>query len=66
MADYEVLVGNIGCVYKGTHGFDARVAYNTYVGQSKRGYGRAATEPVTLICDGEIVSEYGPPESEDS
>ena len=55
--DYEVMVGNIGSVYKGTSLAQATDAYMEYEGQSRIGYGRAAYEPVTLFCDGEIVQE---------
>ena len=57
---FEVIVGNIGVVYRGDNRFDATVAYNTYVGQSKRGYGRAANESVILTSgDDEIKIHHG-------
>lgn len=58
MADYQVVVGNIGTVYRGTKAFEANRIYNAYVGQSKRGYGRAAYEDVVLFRDGEIIKEH--------
>jgi hypothetical protein len=55
---YQVIVGNIGTVYSGGNKFQAITKYNTYVGQSKRGYGRAADESVTLMADGEPIREH--------
>ena len=57
---YEVIVGNVGTVYRGANGFDARVEYNRAVGRSKRGGGRDAGEPVTLMRDDDIAAEYMP------
>jgi len=62
---FEVIVGNIGAVYRGTNGFDATVAYNRYVGVSKRGEGRAAGESVIMMRGGEIVREHAGAASED-
>lgn len=56
--DHRVVVGNIGTVYEGTNGFEAKAAYNTYVGKSKREEGRAAGESVTHFIDEEINKEY--------
>lgn len=56
--EYSVVVGNIGTAYTGTHENNARKEFNSYVVDSKTGYGRAAGEPVTLFCDGEIIKEY--------
>ena len=56
--DYEVVVGNIGRVYSGKNGFTANNTYQTYVGQSKRGRGRAAGEQVVLFKNGQIVKEH--------
>ena len=55
---WEVIVGNIGRVYEDYNALWARSYFNTYVGQSKRGEGRAAGENVTLMCDGEIMKEH--------
>lgn len=41
---WEVLVGNVGCVFHGHNGYDA--------------IGRIAGEPVTLFKDGEIYFEH--------
>jgi hypothetical protein len=55
---YEVIVSNIGKVLEGSNAFKANSAFNTYVGQSKRGYGRAAGESVTMFRNGEPVKEF--------
>lgn len=58
MPEYEVIVGNIGCVYRGADRSDAFNHYNAYVDLSVDGVGRAAGEPVTLMEDGEPIKEY--------
>jgi len=58
MSFYEVLVGNIGAVHKGSSKAKALSVYNTYVRQSKSGIGRAGGEEVTLWKDGDIIKEY--------
>lgn len=65
MAFYEVIVGNIGKVFEGPNGFEARKNFNTYVGQSKRQVGRASGEQVSLWKDGDILEEYIPIETLD-
>lgn len=45
---YEVIVGNVGTVYRGYHLGTARDKYASYVEASKLGFGRAGSEPVTL------------------
>ena len=55
---YEVIVGNIGKVYEGSNGFDAIVAYNIYVGKSKRNEGRCAGESVALWLNNEPIKEF--------
>lgn len=63
MPNYSVLVGNIGTVYDGPDKVTADLEFAAYVGQSRSRYGRAAGEPVTYFCDGEIIDEYpGDPE----
>ena len=57
---FEVIVGNIGCVYRTSNRRDAADRYKQYVKQSKAGYGRAAGEPVTLFTDGELEKEHTP------
>ncbi len=55
---YEVTVGNIGTVYSGEDEVLARNTYEAYVGASRDRVGRAAGEPVTLTCDGEVAREF--------
>lgn len=55
---YEVIVGNIGKVHEGSSRAAALKAYNTYVRQSKSGYGRASGEQVSLWKDNEPIKEY--------
>lgn len=57
---YELIVGNIGTVYRGSLETTARKEFNEYVRLSKAGYGRVAGEPVTLFKDGEIIKEHAP------
>jgi hypothetical protein len=57
----QVVVGNIGTVYSGYNGADARIKYGQYVKLSKLGVGRAGGEQVTMFTDGEIVYEHNPP-----
>ena len=55
---WEVIVGNIGTVYSGPNGFEANAHFQTYVGQSNSGHGRAAGEDVILMKDGELHREF--------
>jgi hypothetical protein len=55
---YNVLVGNIGCVYSGSDERIARDTYKIYVEQSKSNVGRAGGESVTLMERGEIKMEF--------
>ena len=57
--NYEVIVGNIGTMPYAVAKL-AKECYNTYVTLSKKGEGRAAHEPVTLLKDGEIIEEHNP------
>jgi hypothetical protein len=57
---YEVYVGNIGSVYLGANKREAEKKYRFYVKDSKTGLGRSGSEPVTLMCDGEIAKQYQP------
>jgi hypothetical protein len=58
---YEVIVGNIGTVYGGANEPEAYSTYETYVGLSTLGAGRASGEEVALFCDSELIKEYAPP-----
>jgi len=55
---WEVVVGNVGTVYSGTNGAEARKTFLVYRKQSRTGQGRAAGEEVTLFKDGEPVESY--------
>lgn len=54
---FEVVVGNIGTVYKGQREDTAHRLYDEYVLDSTLLVGRAAGEPVALMFDGEILRE---------
>lgn len=54
---YEVIVGNVGTVYSGTNGFEARKVYGQYKKQSLSGVGRAGGESVVLMWEEEILWE---------
>ena len=56
--EYEVIVGNVGTVYKGSDATEAHRLYNHYVELSRTGAGRVAYEDVTLFLDGEPSEEY--------
>ena len=58
MYRYEVIVGNIGMVYRGDNERQAMGTYLSYKELSKAGYGRAAGETVTLLSSGEPLFEY--------
>jgi len=58
MAVYEVIVGNVGTVYTGKSGREARLTFACYLDRSKSNRGRCAGESVTLLADGEAVSFY--------
>lgn len=60
MKTYQVIVGNIGTVHTGNNPVLARKDFGKYKRQSRDGYGRAAYEVVTLLCDGEIEAEFRP------
>lgn len=60
MAQYEVVVGNIGQVYLGNNKREAGRLFRLYRTKSKRGDGRAAHEPVTLLSEGRVIGEYFP------
>lgn len=60
MARYSVIVGNIGTVHEGSLLGVARATFNSYVADSKAGYGRAAHEQVTLMDSGEPIKEHEP------
>jgi hypothetical protein len=57
---YEVLVGNVGSVYRGESRVRAFNEFDAYLEMSLEGRGRAAYEAVTMMCDGEPIMEYIP------
>lgn len=58
MTEYEVIVGNIGSVYKSTSKETALDLYRYYITVSDNGMGRSANESVRLFANGELVSEH--------
>lgn len=58
MLKFQVIVGNAGTVYNGNNYMVAQTTFSRYVKHSKLGQGRVAGEPVTLMHNGEIRSEY--------
>jgi hypothetical protein len=59
-SSYEVVVGNVGTVYRGYSPEKARAEYDECVEWSKSGFGLVANEPATLFRNGEILDEYDP------
>jgi hypothetical protein len=55
--DYDVIVGNVGTVYRGNSEKDARAIFRDYVGAAQTDRGRASGEAVTLMRDGDIIEE---------
>ncbi len=55
---YEVIVGNIGRVYAGNDLMRAAATFHEYQDQSRRGYGLATGESVTMFRAGEIFKEH--------
>lgn len=53
---WEVIVGNIGAVYRGPSERKARLEYNVYVAKAKHPTGRCAGESVDLWKNGEPVA----------
>ena len=55
---HEIIVGNIGTVYRGHCTEQARNTFNHYVEQSEQFAGRAAGESVTWLEDNEEREHY--------
>ena len=55
---YEVIVGNIGRVYRGEDKNEAQTLYQHYLTQSEAQHGRAAGEDVSLFENGEPIAEF--------
>jgi hypothetical protein len=62
MAHYEVIVGNIGTVHRGSSKAEALKQYKANVRNSEAGTGRSAHEAVTLMHDGEPMKEHNAPD----
>jgi hypothetical protein len=57
MPQYEVIVGNVGCVHRGKKLHEADAVFDEYCIHSLAGGGRAGREDVTQFEDGEIRKE---------
>jgi len=57
---YVLYVGNIGRIGGFTNKKIAESRYREYALYSKKGYGRAAGETVTLYDNGHIIKEHEP------
>jgi hypothetical protein len=55
---HQILVDNIGCVYRGTSKRKAKQQFDEYVYMSRTGYGRAAHEDVTWLVDDEVYKNH--------
>lgn len=55
---FEVIVGNVGQVWVGNNGTNARIEARQWVAAAKRGGTRADPHAI-VMKDGEIVAEYG-------
>ena len=61
---YEVIVGNIGCVYHDNNWNNPNVnmevleVFKEYIVMSKSKAGRVSGEPVWLLVNGELVEEF--------
>ena len=58
MANYTVVVGNVGTVYDGPSLYTAHLAFEEYLSQSQSNYGRAAGESVVCLENDEILWEH--------
>jgi hypothetical protein len=63
--EFEVVVGNVGNVYKGKDAKKAKAEYDYYVAESKGGKGRAGNQEVTLFNNSDPEEEYQPPSDND-
>lgn len=59
MAQYQIIVDNIGTVWTGKNGFHARCEFGQWRKTSLNEPGRAHGEPVTLMRDDEIIRTHG-------
>ena len=59
-AQFDVMVGNVGCVYSGDDFNAAGKAFCEYRDLSMQPGGRASLESVTMLADGEPRHEFEP------
>lgn len=57
MREYQVIVGNIGIVYRGTSEFEACEIFDQYAFLSAQATGRASGEDVALMMGDQILRE---------
>lgn len=57
-SQFETIVGNVGTVYRGNNGLDARFHARTYVDRIKTNNAGRACSPVVVLQNGEIVEEW--------
>jgi hypothetical protein len=62
---YELIVGNVGVVYRGNDGIHARNLWAEYVHYSQQDRGRVAGEPITLLKNDNILWDFMPTQTED-
>lgn len=55
---FEVIVGNVGSVYRGASRIQANRKFREYVEQSRSFVGRAGGETVSLLADDVLVEDY--------
>ena len=60
MPNYQVIVGGTRTVYDGDNMFEAIADFNHYQRESAAAHGKASSETVTLMTDGEIDKEFVP------
>lgn len=58
---YEVIVGNVGNVFRDSRYEGALAVYEDYVEMSTHNVGRAGGEEVVIMFRGDVVREYIPP-----
>lgn len=58
MANYQVIVSNLGTVYDGSSMGDAEETYSQYKDIVSAPHGRASGEEVTLLLDNEVIQFF--------
>lgn len=56
--EFEVIVGNVGVVYKGSDRYEGHMCFMHYFDYSVHNVGRAAGESVTFMRDGDTIAEW--------